>query len=487
MKAKLIPVILSGGAGTRLWPLSRKHYPKQFIPLFNQHSLFMQTLHRIQPLAAQHTLVVCNEAHRFMVLQHLADAQIKQHTVISEPCSRNTAPAIALAAFWVLEHYPNSPLLVLPSDHYMAENDFASHISDTVLAAAKDCFVTFGVKPTRAESGYGYIKVADKKTAHEADSPRAAVLYDVARFVEKPTAAAAERYIQSGLYYWNSGIFLFAAADYLEALKNYQSDVYQACRAAWDKQNNDTLGDHKFIRPDSKLFEQCPDISIDYAVMERVKNIRLCALDSHWSDLGSWQALAEVHGSDHNNNTLIGARDIVIEDSQNTIVQANGRLVVCLGLKDHLVVETKDAVLVADRARGQEIKQVVAQLRAAERSEGDWHKKVYRPWGSYEAIDCGDNFQVKRIIVNCGQRLSLQSHRHRAEHWVVVKGSAQVTLDEKTVRLEVNESIHIPIAAKHRLENISSEPLHLIEVQCGDYLGEDDITRYEDNYGRTNE
>ena len=482
MKTSFIPVILSGGAGTRLWPLSRRHYPKQFIPLFGNKNLFTRTLERIIPLQPEHIIVVCNQAHRFMVMQYLRDMKLKNCTIIAEPESRNTAAAIALASFRLQQNFAHAPMLILPSDHYMEDRRFANYINDGLNNAAIDNFVTFGIKPTRIESGYGYIKIKNKRALQNEGQ-----LIEVEEFVEKPDKKTAEKYIKTGLYYWNSGIFIFTVKRYLAALKQYQEDTYNACNTAYTKAKKGIIDGYCIINPDADSFLQSSDISVDYAVMERVKNICLCPMNIHWSDLGSWQALSETQGTDTDGNKLGGKGSSFMRDSSNNIIYADNKLIVCLGVDNHLIAETKDATLIADRSRGQEIKGIVKELRAKGYNESDLHTKVYRPWGSYETIDKGTNFQVKRIIVNPGQRLSLQSHKHRAEHWVIVEGRAEVTLDEQILDLQVNQSIYIPIGAKHRLENKQTKTLHLIEVQCGDYLGEDDIERYEDNYGRIDE
>ena len=484
MNTKCIPVILSGGAGTRLWPLSRQHYPKQFIPLFDNKNLFTHTLERVISLDPEHIVVVCNEKHRFMAMEYLHAAGIKDCTIIAEPASRNTAPAIALAAFWLQSRFEDVPMLILPSDHYMKGENFSTYIDDELIAATADYFITFGIRPTQAETGYGYIQIENT----ELQANNGGQLVDVAEFIEKPKLENAEAYIKTGLHYWNSGIFLFRINHYLSALQRYHTDIYEACSNALSKGKIGIIDRYDILNPDPKYFKQSSDISIDYAIMERVDNIRLRPLDIHWSDLGTWQALSEVQDADDNGNVLGGKGHIVTQDSRDNIVYADDKLVVCLGIKDHLITETKDVVLIADRSRGQDIKQLVDKLRTEGYKESDLHTKVYRPWGSYETVEQGPNFQVKRIIVKPGQCLSLQSHCHRAEHWVIVKGRAKVTLDDEVLDLQVNQSIYIPIGAKHRLENESAtEALHLIEVQCGDYLGEDDIERYEDNYGRVNE
>ncbi len=438
------------------------------------------------PLHPQHVVVVCNDEHRFMALEHLHAIGIKNCTVIAEPASHNTAPAIALAAFWLRSHFSDSAMLILPSDHYMKEEGFSDYIDDELISATANDFITFGIQPTRAETGYGYIEVANETAqANNKKTLSNKQLASVLKFIEKPKLKDAEKYIKTGSYYWNSGIFLIKTDHYLSALQCHQADIYKAGEKALSEGKQAIIDNYYVVNPNLKYFCQSPNISIDYAIMEQVNNIRLCPLNVHWSDLGTWQALSEIQDIDSSKNAVSGDGDIVIQDSRNNIVYAGSRLVACLGIKNQLIAETKDAILVADRSRAQEIKQLVDKLRKSKYIESDLHAKVYRPWGSYESIDRGTNFQVKRIIVKPGHKLSLQSHRYRAEHWVIVKGKARVTLDDEVLDLQVNQSVYIPIGAKHRLENESAtESLHLIEVQCGNYLGEDDITRYEDNYGR---
>ena len=345
MKSNFVAVILSGGAGTRLWPLSRRHYPKQFIPLFDDKSLFIRTLERIVPLNPEYIVVVCNEAHRFMVMEYLHSMGLKKCIVIAEPESRNTAPAIALASLWLRAHAVDGPMLVLPSDHYMEEDNFGRYINDEIKHATKDYFITFGIKPMRAETGYGYIKIKNEKLPTNEESTQSDVrLIDVEEFVEKPNQTKAEAYIKSGLYYWNSGIFFFRVNPYLSALQHHQADIYDACNEALLKGKEAEIDGYRIINPDIECFRQSPDISVDYAVMEQLKNIRLCPLDIQWSDLGSWQALSEVQSTDEDGNKLSGGGNIVTEDSKDNIVYANNKLVVCLGINNHLIAETKDAV-----------------------------------------------------------------------------------------------------------------------------------------------
>jgi len=480
MRAKPIAVILSGGSGNRLWPLSRTHFPKQFIPLLNGRSLFALTLERVRQLGCERVAAVCNEAHRFLVIEELRAAGIEDPLVLLEPAARNTAPAAALAAL-AAEAPGETPLLVLPSDHYIAATQtnmsaFTACIEQAATALEQGLLATFGIRPTRAETGYGYI-VAGNEIGKG--------VRRVEEFAEKPELERARAYAAREDCYWNSGMFLFGATTYLSELSRHAPKVSAACWRAWSGHGSERIMGVRVTRVGQEHFASCPNISIDHAVMERTDRAAVlpCALD--WSDLGSWESLATVFERDAQGNAAAG--DAVLEDSRDNVVYASRRLVATVGLSNHIVVETPDAVLVADRSKAQSVKELAARLRDAARPESEAHTKVRRPWGCYESVDSGTGFQVKRIVVNPGQRLSLQSHRRRAEHWVVVQGRALVTLDDKTMELRANQSVRIPVGAKHRLENEGTEPLCLIEVQCGDYLGEDDIQRYEDAYGRAPE
>lgn len=465
----LAPLILSGGSGTRLWPLSREHYPKQFLPLTGERSLFQETLERLDGLDAAAPLVVCNQAHRFMVAQQLQETNRAASAILLEPVGRNTAPAVAVGALHVLERDPDAILLVMPADHVIADvAGFAAAVREGEQAAKQGSLVTFGIVPTRPETGYGYIK---------SDGAPAAVQI-VEGFVEKPDRETAERYLASNDYYWNSGIFMFRADRYLAELETFEPEVVAACRAAWANAQTDL----DFVRLDETGFAESPDISIDYAVMERTREAVVVPMDVGWSDLGSWAALQEVATARTDGNVTVG--DVLVEDSENCYLRAESRLLAAVGLRDHVVVETADAVLVADRARVQDVKAIVGQLERAGRTERAFHRRVYRPWGSYEGVAAAERFQVKRIVVNPGQQLSLQMHHHRAEHWVVVRGTAKVECGERTFLLSEDQSTYIPLGTRHRLSNPGVIPLELIEVQTGAYLGEDDIVRYEDNYGR---
>ena len=471
----LIPVILSGGSGTRLWPLSRKLYPKQFIPLNGDKSLFQATLDRISDLDnLDELIVVCNDEHRFMAAEQLRQAGIKKSAIILEPIGRNTAPAITIAALHALKNNENAELLVLPADHIVKDvNNFQTSVMHAKHAAS-EMLLTFGVVPSRVETGFGYIKrgkeVEKFSNAHD--------VFMVEEFVEKPDQVKAKEYLKSGDYLWNSGMFLFRADKFIDELKKHHPEIYSACESAYQNAEQDL----DFIRLEESAFAKSPDISVDYAVMENTNKAAVVPLESDWSDVGSWHALWETFERDSENNATYG--DIVAQDCSGSYIHANHRLVTAVGVKDQVIIETADAVLVAPRNRAQEVKNIVAKLKDAKREEVDIHPKVYRPWGSYETIDIEDRFQVKRITVNPEQKLSLQMHHHRAEHWIVVKGTAKVTRGEDEFLLSENESTYIPIGTKHRLENPGKISLELIEVQSGTYLGEDDITRFEDVYGR---
>ena len=474
----MIPVVLSGGSGSRLWPLSRAHYPKQFIPLVSEQTMLQETLSRLQGLsaAALSPLVICNEQHRFMVAEQLREMDLVAKNILLEPVGRNTAPAVALAA---LAAAPDDILLVLPADHVI--NDISAFHSAIELAcseAEKGALVTFGVVPTATETGYGYIQAASTGMSDESTGLTA---HSIQQFVEKPDLATAQAYVDSGDYYWNSGMFAFKAGRYLEELERYQPEMLNACRAAFDCASVD----RDFTRLDKEAFAACPDDSIDYAVMEKTGSAVVIPLDAGWSDIGSWSALWDISEKDGQGNTCKG--DVLAVDTHDSYLHTNGRLLATVGIKDLVVVETDDAVLVADKSRVQDVKAVVNQLQAQGRSERESHRKVYRPWGMYDSIAANGRYQTKRIVVNPGARLSLQKHYHRAEHWVVVQGTGLVTRGDEEVMLSVNESIYIPIGMMHRLENPGVIPLEIIEVQTGDYLGEDDIVRFDDQYGRAEE
>jgi mannose-1-phosphate guanylyltransferase/mannose-6-phosphate isomerase len=467
----VVPVVLSGGSGTRLWPMSRELYPKQFIPLLGDESLFERTLRRVRGIEdVQAPVVVCNEEHRFMAAEQLRRAGVGDGAILLEPVGRNTAPAIAVAALEAVERHGDAVLLVLPADHMIRDEAAFREAAQTGAGAAgQGWLVTFGVVPARAETGFGYIRRGE---------PLGEGLFRVARFVEKPDARTAARYVEEGTYYWNSGMFLFLASRYLHELAVHEPEMAECCRAAFEGRRRDL----DFVRLDPDAFARSPADSIDYAVMERTDRAVVVPLDAGWSDVGSWHALWEAQDHDEDGNVLVG--DVIAEDTRDSYVHAGGRLVATLGLRDVVVVETADAVMVAPRTRSQEVKRIVERLKAADRDEARVHRKVYRPWGAYETLDLAERFQVKHITVNPGQSLSLQLHHHRSEHWIVVRGTARVTVRDETVLLGENESIYIPLGAEHRLENPGKIPLELIEVQSGSYLGEDDIVRLDDRYGR---
>lgn len=467
-----IPVILSGGSGTRLWPLSRKNMPKQFLALTGKTSLFQQTVTRAIALAdTSQPLIVCSEEHRFLVAEQLLQLGVHGATILLEPVPRNTAPAIALAAFQAYRSDPDQLLLVLPADHLIGdEPSFAGAVGKAIPLAMDDWLVTFGIPPTEASTGFGYI--------HHAQA-LADDCFRVDTFVEKPDHATAAAYLESGQYDWNSGMFLFKASRYLEELKYHEPDIYESVRQAWQTQTEDL----DFVRIDQETFSKTPNISIDYAVMERTNRTAVVPVNCNWSDIGSWDALWQNSDRDERGNNLEG--DIIAMDSNNCLARTSERrLLALLGVHDLVIVDTPDAILVADRTQVQEVKQLVNALKTAGRPEPISHRKVYRPWGSYDSIDSGERFQVKRITVKPGASLSLQKHHHRAEHWIVVSGTAEVTHNDEVYLVSENESTYLPLGAVHRLHNPGKILLELIEVQSGSYLGEDDIIRIDDIYGR---
>ncbi|MCC4633011.1 mannose-1-phosphate guanylyltransferase/mannose-6-phosphate isomerase [Xanthomonas dyei] len=463
----VLPIILSGGSGTRLWPLSRESYPKQFLPLVGEHSMLQATWLRSAPVAAHAPIVVANEEHRFMAAEQLQQLGVKPSAILLEPKGRNTAPAIAVAALEATRNGGDPLLLVLPSDHVIRdEAAFQAAVTVAAAAAEQGKLVTFGIKPTAPETGYGYIK-AGAGTGATA----------VERFVEKPDLATAQGYLASGEYYWNSGMFLFRASRYLEELRKFHPAIADACQKAWENGKRDA----DFTRLDKDAFAASPSDSIDYAVMEKTADAVVVPLDAGWNDVGSWSSLLDVSEQDAHGNAHHG--DVIQVDCRNTYAYGS-RLIAMVGLEDVVVVETPDAVLVGHRDRIQEVKDVVGRIKADGRSEATWHRKVYRPWGAYDSIDMGQRHQVKRITVKPGAVLSLQMHHHRAEHWIVVSGTAEVTRGDEVLLLTENQSTYIPLGVTHRLRNPGKLPLELIEVQSGSYLGEDDIVRFEDTYGR---
>ncbi|MBW8849299.1 MAG: mannose-1-phosphate guanylyltransferase/mannose-6-phosphate isomerase [Xanthomonadales bacterium] len=465
---ELQPVLLSGGSGTRLWPLSREAYPKQFLPLVGDDTLLQATWRRVAPLSSAAPLVVANEEHRFLVAEQLRVIGAPQARIVLEPVGRNTAPAIAAAALIASADGADPLLLVLPSDHVVRDPDaFRAAVRAAAPAAEAGALVTFGIVPQAPETGFGYIQAERGGEG----------VRKVLRFVEKPDAATAQGYLDAGGYYWNSGMFLFRASRFLDELGRHRPDILAAARAA----SAHVDPDGEFLRLDREAFAASPSESIDYAVMEKTDAAMVLPVDIGWNDVGSWSALWDVSEQDGDGNAHHG--DVIAVDSRNSYAYAR-RLVALVGVDDLVVVETDDAVLVAAKDKVQEVKQVVARLKADRRSQAVLHREVQRPWGSYDSIDVGDGFQVKRIKVKPGAALSLQSHSRRAEHWIVVRGTARVTRNLDLFELHANQSTYIPIGAKHRLENPGTETLELIEVQSGDYLGEDDIVRYEDVYGR---
>ena len=466
----IIPVILSGGSGVRLWPLSRAMYPKQLLPLFGEHSMFQDTVLRVSAVAGIGPVIcVCNDEHRFLVAEQLRQIDA-EGSVILEPFGRNTAPAAAIAALTIAASHPGALMLLLPADHVILDTRaFAASIQSASEAAESGSLVTFGIVPSVPETGYGYIRAVAGSTG--AARP-------VAEFVEKPSLERAESYVASGDYFWNSGMFLFKPEVYLAELEANSPEMLVACRKALENARRDL----DFLRLDPEAFAACPANSIDYAVMEKTANAVVVPMQAGWNDVGAWSALWSVHERDAEGNVKRG--DVLTHEVRNSYIHATHRLVAAVGLEEHVIVETADAVLVASKDRVQEVKTIVEQLRLQEREEPLIHRRVYRPWGSYETVDEGERFKVKRITVKPGAALSLQMHHQRAEHWIVVTGKALVTVGDRQVPLEANESIYIPLQEKHRLENPGDEPLELIEVQSGEYLGEDDIVRFEDHYGR---
>ena len=471
----MIPIVLSGGSGSRLWPLSRETYPKQFLPLAAEQTMLQVTLNRLAGFAGVgQPVVVCNEEHRFLVAEQLREMHIKPQAIILEPVGRNTAPAVALGALAAMEQDKDAVLLVLPADHVITEKGAFHHSLETGLAAANSgALVTFGVVPTAAETGYGYIKAGTRY-----DSGSDGESFSVECFVEKPDVATATGYLASGDYFWNSGMFMFKASRYLEELERFAPEMLASCRKAYAAAKKDM----DFVRLEREAFLEIKGDSIDYAVMEHTDKAVVVPLDAGWNDIGSWSALADVSTADELANVISG--DVLLEGSENCYIRAEHRLVAAVGVQDHVIVETADAVLVVSRDNVQDVKKIVERLKLEDRSESLHHRCVYRPWGSYESIDVEERFQVKRIVVKPGASLSLQMHHHRAEHWVVVKGTAKVTRGDEVLTLSEDESTYIPLGVKHRLENPGKIPLELIEIQTGSYLGEDDIVRFDDVYGR---
>ena len=465
----LVPVLLAGGSGTRLWPTSRKSYPKQFVDLTGSGDSFLQSsLKRSQVIpTACPWIIVTSEEYRFLVAQQTKETEMQVGSILLEPVARNTAPAIALAALEALEKHESPKLLIQTSDHYIQDLEAFSKVV-TEAFESETPFVLFGVKPTRPETGYGYIECGEVRGTQ----------FLVSSFQEKPDLTTAESYLHTGNFLWNSGMFMLDADAYLQALQTFEPLIYQACKQAFDSATSDL----DFKRVDEKAFATSPSISIDHAVMERVQDLLVIPYHGDWSDVGNWHSVAELIAQDSNGNAIQG--DGVLIESENTFIRSESRLVTGIGLNDLVVVETHDAVLVADASQIQEVKMLVDTLKSSGRKEATEHQKMYRPWGSYQTLVMGDRFQVKQIVVNPGASLSLQMHHHRAEHWVAVSGTAEVQVDDSIQMLTKDQSVYIPIGSKHRLTNPGKLPLTLIEVQSGSYLGEDDIVRFDDVYGR---
>jgi mannose-1-phosphate guanylyltransferase/mannose-6-phosphate isomerase len=465
----ILPIIMAGGSGTRLWPLSRGNYPKQFLSLSGAETMLQNTISRLQNLETAPVMLICNEEHRFIAAEQLRQIKALHSGIFLEPVGRNTAPAIALAAFKAVDQGDDPLLLVLAADHVI--NDvvaFHQSVKHAAELAAQGKLVTFGIVGNQPETGYGYIKRGKQYQTG----------FVVESFVEKPDIETAKDYIASGDYYWNSGMFLFKASRYLAELNAFRPDIYAACEQAMQVQNNDL----DFIRVDKAAFEACPDESIDYAVMEHTKDAVVVPMDAGWSDVGGFAALWDVSKKDENGNAFTG--DVKAVNTKNTLVFGEDKLVATVGVEDLVIVNTKDAILVAHKDHSQQVKDIVNQLKAENRTEVTFHREVYRPWGKYDSIDNGERFQVKRITVKPGAKLSVQMHHHRAEHWIVVTGTAKVTNGDKSILLTENQSTYIPVGVIHALENPGKVDLELIEVQSGSYLGEDDIVRFEDRYGR---
>ncbi len=464
----LLPVIMSGGSGSRLWPLSRSLYPKQFISLTSEKSMLQETLVRLSGLDHQSPLIICNEEHRFIVAEQLRKQNIQHSGIILEPVGRNTAPAIALAALHSVKNGEDPLLLVLAADHVIQDSSaFSDAVKAAVPSADQGMLVTFGIIPTAPETGYGYIKHGDATGKS---------VFRVAQFVEKPDLATAEQYLASGEYYWNSGMFLFKASRYLNELKKHYPKILEACESAMQGSRQDL----DFIRLAEEAFFLCPDDSIDYAVMEKTKDALVVPMNAGWSDVGSFSALWEVSDKDDLGNVAVG--DVLTEQTSNSYIYAQNKLVSTVGVDNLVIIETKDAVLVANKDKVQDVKNIVSQLKALKRSECEQHREVYRPWGSHDEIAEGERFHVKHLRVKPGEKTALQMHHHRAEHWVVVQGTAKVTNGEKIYLVSENQSTYIPLGSAHRIENPGKVDLHLIEVRSGNYLEEDDIVRLEE-YG----
>lgn len=468
----IIPVILAGGSGTRLWPLSRTHYPKQLLKLFGDVTMLQQTLIRLKGLPdLAEPIVVCNEEHRFMVAEQLQELGHKNASILLEPVARNTAPALAIAAIHAAELADDPILLVLSADHMIRDVDvFQQAVSHAVIAAQQNYLATFGVQPTRPETGYGYIKTSKGAAANFAP---------VEKFVEKPNLETAEAYLSEGCYFWNSGMFVFKTSVFLKELTAQSPELVSAVKTAQEKSKQDL----DFIRIDKESFAQAPNISIDYALMEKSKNVVCVSLDANWSDVGDWKSFSDLNDKDLSGNSFIG--DSIDVGSTNTLVFSRDKLVATLGVDNLMIINTPDAVLVADKNQAQQVKSLITQIEKQKRKEHLQHREIYRPWGCYDAIDDGDRYQVNLIRVKPGASLSLQIHHHRAEHWIVVKGTALVRKGDEEYLLSENESTYIPVGVSHRLSNPGKITLEIVEVQSGSYLEDDDVVRMEDSYGRS--
>lgn len=467
----ITPVVMAGGSGTRLWPLSRGLYPKQFLTVHGEKSMLQSTLLRLNGLDCTNSLVISNEAHRFLVAEQLREINQLSGNIILEPVGRNTAPAIALAALEAIKEGNDSLLLVLAADHVI-ENEiaFIEAVKKAIPLANAGKLVTFGIVPTAPETGYGYIKRGEQTAEKDG--------YSVAEFVEKPNLLKAQRYVQSGCYYWNSGMFLFSAERYLQELELYRPDIYSSCVACV----KNSVRDLDFVRISEEQFIACPDDSIDYAVMEKTKHAVVVPMDAGWSDVGSWSSLWDISTKDENGNALRG--DIINIDSSNNYIFAESSLVTTIGVENLVIVQTKDAILISDKAQVQKVKNIVDKIKTSKRTEHYEHREVYRPWGMSDTIDSGNRYQVKRLSVKPNETLSLQMHHHRAEHWIIVQGTAEVTCDGEKHLLCENQSYYIPIGSKHCLANPGKIPLEVIEVRSGSYLDDDDTERFWDKYGR---
>ncbi|MFM5243876.1 mannose-1-phosphate guanylyltransferase/mannose-6-phosphate isomerase [Aeromonas rivipollensis] len=460
----ILPVVMAGGSGSRLWPMSRTHYPKQFISLINNYSLLQETILRLQGIEHQPVSLICNEENRFLVAEQLRQLQLQHSGIILEPCGRNTAPAVALAALRALENDADPILLVLAADHLIKQDKvFRDTVNQALLLAESGNLVTFGIVPTKPETGYGYI--------HRGEQLEASVGYKVDAFVEKPNLAVAEQYFEQGDYYWNSGMFMFKASRYLTELSKFRPDILEAVKKAYSGAHADL----HFIRLDEQAFAACPDESIDYAVMEKTRDAVVVPMDAGWSDVGSWSSLWEVSDKDVNNNFIRG--DVLIENSQHCYINSSERLVAAVGVEDLVIVDTMDALLVAHRDSVQDVKNIVSTLKESGRSEFQHHREVYRPWGKHDQIAEGERYHVKKVVVKPGHKTAMQMHYHRSEHWVVVSGTAKVYKGTEEHIIAENESIYIPLGTEHCFENPGKLPLEIIEVRTGSYLAEDDIIR----------